>query len=571
MRVAADSIMRRVQVLLIRAILAGIAPMLCAPCATAFEIDTSIPELRASWETTVKYGTMFRLRNRSANLVNRPPSTVNQDDGDRAFSTGLVSSRADLFTEADLEYRNVGAHVSAAGWYDNVYSRTNDNNSPTTANPFSVPHNEFTHATQQVHGSRFELLDAFVFGHSGESGLQGSFRAGRHALIWGESLFFGNNGIAGGQAPVDIVKLLSVPTSQFKEIIRPVGQVSGQLQFTSTISVAGYYQYAWNKSVLPGAGSYFSTSDLLDAGGERILSGPPLVPNGAPAAFFRDVDASAKNSGQGGLALKLRLDQMDLGAYALQWHSKSPQVYLRPSVLSTSSGPPVILDPSQFNPVTGQIGTYQLVFPENIRTYGVSASESIGDVNVAGEVSVRRNNPLVSDAQVIRPGSQADNNAHPLYAVGNSFHAQASIIWTLAPNALARSSTLVAEIAGNRLTSVTRNPSALDPNTGKGAVSMRAIYEPIYRQVVAGFDVSVPVGGSYTNGRSPAVQGFGVNHGGDLSAGFTAAYLDRYRMTLNYTHYYGSARPALDDFNHFTFAQALADRDFVSLSLRTTF
>lgn len=44
-----------------------------------------------------------------------------------------------------------------------------------------------------------------------------SFRAGRHSLLWGESLFFGSNGIGNGMTSIDVIKALSVPSTQFKE------------------------------------------------------------------------------------------------------------------------------------------------------------------------------------------------------------------------------------------------------------------------------------------------------------------------------------------------------------------
>jgi hypothetical protein len=46
-----------------------------------------------------------------------------------------------------------------------------------------------------------------------------------------------------------------VPNSQFKEIARPVGQVSTQVQISPTLSVGAYYQLEWRKSRLPAAGS----------------------------------------------------------------------------------------------------------------------------------------------------------------------------------------------------------------------------------------------------------------------------------------------------------------------------
>ncbi len=549
----------------------ALATCLAATPTFAFEIETGIPELRASWDTTVKYGQMWRTESRSPLLIDQPPKTVNQDDGDRNFSRGLVSNRMDLFTEADVTFGNFGARVSAAGWYDAVYERSNDNNSPATANQYTVPFDQFTRATRQIHGEDFRLLDAFVFGKGTIGDALGSFRIGRHALLWGESLFYGNNGIAAAQAPVDVVKLLSVPNSLFKETILPVGQVSGQIQFSPAFSVAAYYQFQWTQSRLPAVGSFFSNTDLLDFGGERILAGPPLVPGGMQAAFFRSVDQWASDNGQGGIAAHVHGFDADIGLYAVRWHSKSPQVYIRPAALTAPDGTSIVVDPPNFNPATGQIGQYFLTYPEDILTYGASASRSFGDVNLAGEVSLRRNVPLVSDAQIILPGVAADNHNHPLYAVGNSVNAQASFLWTVAPNFLAREATALGEVAWNHRTSITKNPAALDPDTTQDAASVRLVYEPIYRQVWAGLDLSVPLGGSYTRGRSSTVQGFGVDNGGDVNIGMTAAYLDRWRFALYYTHYYGPTGTSLNGMSHFSFDQSLADRDNVAFTIRTTF
>jgi hypothetical protein len=80
-------------------------------------------------------------------------------------------------------------------------------------------------------------------------------KAGRFTQLYGESLFFGSNGIAGAQTPLDLIKALSVPNSQFKEIARPVGQVSTLVQLSPTVSIGAYYQLEWRKSRLPAAGS----------------------------------------------------------------------------------------------------------------------------------------------------------------------------------------------------------------------------------------------------------------------------------------------------------------------------
>src|SRR3546814_10898137 len=63
----------------------------------------------------------------------------------------------------------------------------------------------FLDDTRELPGRDAELLDAFVFlrGDVGEAS-QGTVRLGRHSLIYGESLFYGGNGIANAQGPSDI-------------------------------------------------------------------------------------------------------------------------------------------------------------------------------------------------------------------------------------------------------------------------------------------------------------------------------------------------------------------------------
>lgn len=544
-----------------------LSPLVVAfPFAQAVELTTGNPDLKLRWDTTIKYTSAFRVEGRSNALVDSPPGTINRDDGDRNFGRGLISNRLDFFSEADLLYRNVGARVSVAGWYDTIYNASNDNDSPSTANQRSVPYNQFTSDTRRIHGRDIEVLDAFVFGSTYVGDVKTSFRAGRHTILWGESLFFGSNGIAGAQAPVDVIKLISVPNSQFKETIRPVGQVSGQLQLSKEISLAGYYQYKWEKSRLPGVGSYFSSSDIVDIGGERLLVGAPLVPGGGPAAFFRGTDQPAKNSGQGGLALRLHAAGIDYGLYAVQWHSKTPVVYVRPGVISPpGGGPPIVLEPAIFDPLAGQLGQYYLVYPEYIRTYGVSATTTVGDANIAGEFSIRRNTPLASKPLTVTATQPADNDANPAYAVGNSAHAQASVVWTLGPTVVAKSAIFLAEVAWNRVTGTTRNAQNRDPNATKDAVAFRMVFEPVYRQVFPGVNVTIPVGLSYSpRGRSSAVGAFAVDKGGDMNLGLTATYLEAWYATLALTHFYGGFAPT-------GYGQNLGDRDYVSFTLRTTF
>src|SRR5260370_262186 len=174
------------------------------------------------WDNTVRYSAAVRLT---------PPDNVltadpNADDGDRNFRPGLASNRLDILSEFDISGGSLGFHASAAGWYDTVYHERNGNDSASTFNPASVPHDQFARAVRTLHGADAELLDAFLHRDIsvGQSTL--SFRIGRDTTLWGESLFFSQNGIAAGQAPVDEIKELNSPTIYAKEVFLPVDQAS---------------------------------------------------------------------------------------------------------------------------------------------------------------------------------------------------------------------------------------------------------------------------------------------------------------------------------------------------------
>lgn len=533
------------------------------PVAQAFQVDTGNPDFSLRWDNTVKYSAAWRTQNPSSKLTEGRVA-LNQDDGDRAFKKGLISNRTDILSELDMSFKNVGARLSGAAWYDTAYQHDNDNDDPARANARSVAYDEFTDDTRHLHGGDGELLDAFVY-WNGELGDHAtSVRAGRHGLIWGESLFFGANGIAGGMAPVDVVKAQSVPNTQFKEITRPVSQLSGTFQLTDDVSLGAFYQLEWEETRLPGAGSYFSTSDTIGEGNERLIVGAPFPAflggnPGSPAAFFHGNDKEAKSSGQGGLQLKYSAETVEYGLYAIQYHDKTPKLYLKPSTGAPNFG-------------TGQIGEYYWVYPEDIRAFGGSFSTTVDEYSFAGEASMRWNMPLVSNGQTVLPGVVADNDDDALYAVGRTAHVNLNVLASFGPNFLARESGLVGEIAWNRLLSVTKNRNALDPNATDDGLGFKVVYTPTYRQFFSGIDISIPVGVSYFPlGKSAVVSSFGPDKGGDMNIGITATYLDRVTAGLTYTHYYGAEDTNLNAASQFNYKQSLKDRDYLAFSVKTTF
>ena len=548
-----------------------------------------------NWDNTIKYSNAFRITGQNSTLINATGTDVgatNQDDGDRAFNKGLISDRGDILSEVDLTYGDVGIRASGAGWGDSAYLGTSANTSPQTFNAYSVNYNQWTEGARDLALGHAELLDAFAFGKFNIGSSTLSVRGGQFAQQWGESLFFGSNGIAGGMAPMDVLKLLAVPSSQFKEIIRPVPQVSMQYQITPDVAIGAYYQLGWQATRLPPVGTFYSTVDILGQGGERLLAGAPIVipnPSGPPTvtgplAFWHSADREPKNWGQFGAQLKMRLaDGWDVGFYGIQYHEKAGQLYMQPLGATQTN--------AQF--MAGQIGNYYWAYPENVKAIAVSTTKTHGSYNFAAELGAHFNQDLVSDGgtdlSVASFGHvpKPDANSNPLYAVGKTIHGQASWIASFGPTLISKEASWVGEVAWNMLASLDKNPmsvvdnlgvahAALDPNTTKNAIGIRTTYEPMYRQRFPGMDISFPVGASFfPMGRSSVITNFGPDKGGDFSAGVNVAYLDAWRFGASVTGYYGPAAGFLNTnpasgYTTYNMKQDMLDRYTVSFSIRHT-
>lgn len=552
----------------------GSIPVLTAPRAIALaaavasaghaawaadDAEVRESDWKVTWTNTVKYGAAARVKDQNAALVTPFPNTnvANLDDGDRNFKKGLISNRIELLSELDVASRQgFGARVSAAGWYDSVYNGSTDN--PGFAGgavPNHLPYSDFPDATRDLHGRKVEVRDAFVFGKADVGGMPLTARLGQHSLVWGESLFFAANAIAGGQSSFDIGRLLADPTAQAKEFVLPVPQLSAQLQLNSDVSLGVYVQFRHKPNRLPGVGSYFSISDTAGPGAERMYVGPGV-------AVPRDADMKGSNSGQFGVQAKWRLDETDLGFYAIRFHDKDPQQITR-----LGSG---------FLP-----SSYYLAYQKATTAYGVSASRSFDEMNLAAEASLRRNQSLASagiaadvSGALPFPIPANDNGGNPAYAVGNTAHINLSSIWSLQPSALWREAVFLGEIAWNRLLNCKLSCDALDPRATRDAVSLRAVFEPSYRQVISGLDIGVPIGVGWTPKGSRSSLGpvaYPAENGGDFTIGLNGTYEQVWKFNVAYTQFFGSAGPLLDANRSFTYQQSRRDRDFVSLTVRRSF
>jgi hypothetical protein len=532
-----------------------IAAAFASPLASAVDLNPG-GAWAIRWDNTIKYSVGQRIEDPLPALLG-----PNADDGNRSFKKGIVSNRADLLSEFDVQKDGFGLRVSGAAWYDSVYNRKNDHDSPVTANKATVAYNEFTPGTREAAGRDAEILDLFVFGQNDIGGKTLSYRIGQHSLVWGTSLFFGMNGIAKGMAPTDVYKL-SIPGTQAKETTIPVPRVSATLQLTDDTSIEGYVQTKYRATRLLPAGSYLSGTDMLGAGAERFFIGDPAL-NGrqcgstavAPAQRFANCYlnntgmSEAPNTKDVGFALNTRSELLnaDLGFYALRYRDSS-------QIIETNTAG----------------GTYRLVVPTKlVKSVGASLSRLVGETNVGLEVSARDGQPLAAKEGVVTAADKA-------YVTGRTVHMNLSMTSVMGPAAFWSGSSLVGELAANHVTSIddvrTKVAGRYAVGTAKvnldryqTSYGMRVIWTPTFYQVASGLDLSVPVNVGWAfKGKSMIDNAFpfggSPDRGGEVVLGLSGVYLSKWTGSVSAIHYVGKAD-----------TQGSLDRDYLRYSLQTSF
>jgi hypothetical protein len=498
---------------------------------------------------TASYGLGVRAARPADALINGPinpltglPTTVNMDDGNRNFKRGsAVNNRFSLLGELDLHRGAFGGVLRASAFYDGAYHGANDNDSPGTINKSGDP-NAFTSEVQRLHGRRARLLDAYVYGSVDPTPTTNlNVRVGRQVVAWGESLFF--SGIAAAQGIVDATKA-NVAGVELKDILLPSEQVSAQLRIGKDLSLLGYYQLKYRPNEIDGAGSYFSYADVVGPGAEFIRAAPGFdIPRGA--------DIVPGNRGQWGLGLRWRArSDLELGLYHLRYHDKNPNVVTDFATLPVA---PFIMPTA-----------YHQKYFDNIKATALSVSTSLGEANVAGELSFKQDVPVLVDT-LLGP-SAARARATQLLLSG---------IRTFGPSPLADQVALVGELGFLRVGRISpfvdafgmandQLASSLGVTRSSSALQLRA--ELKYNNVFSGWDLTVPIGvAAQLKGKAAVAGAFGGLVGkGDtrLSVGANFKYLNNLEFGVAYNAFLGSADPV---------NRPLADRDFVALSAKYSF
>lgn len=364
-------------------------------------------------------------------------------DPGKAFSTQFIGLH-----ELDIRKGDLGLFARGFYFYDFVL---NNEDRPwanpitdTTVNPCK------TSQAKDELCQDFRMLDFFVYYDFYVGDMPVSLRLGDQVVSWGESTFIQHS--INSTNPVDVTRARA-PGSELKQVFIPVGMLYGSIGLTDTISLEAYYQYEYERSLLPVSGSYFSTNDFAGAGGEFNLiqlgfTGNPDIDadtlvsqlNGIGDALragtlsFEDAanvylayptkvalrdsgdkaHDEASDSGQYGIKLGWfaeALNETEFGFYHINYHSQRPLISGVTSDFSTAgitSDLTTIFTQTITQDSLTSLGAFteaRFEYPEDIKLYGVSFNTIIGETALAGEVAYRQDEPLqIDDVELLYVG-----------------------------------------------------------------------------------------------------------------------------------------------------------------------
>ncbi len=459
--------------------------------------------------------------------------------------------------DIDINRDNIGFFLRPRAFYDFAYDGKNANDSPATNNngplyggPLTRT-DEFTDRTRGTHRDTAEILDAYAYGtfDLGERDLV--LRAGKQVVSWGESVFI-TNGISSAQNHVDATQA-NTPGMELKELFLPSGQIYSQLDLWPGFTLAGFYQWQWEKTVLDEAGAYFSTSDFLDEAGNRIL--PVILAPGMAPSIDRAADDPADDSGQWGIALRYlasRLNDTEFGFYFINYHEKSPMLIWQPTGGSadvdwTTQPLPVGMG-AQANMIDNS--SYHLSYAENVNLYGFSFGTVVGETNIGGELSFRTGYPVAVD--------NPSNLLGFSYRDADVLQAQASIVHILGPGpkSLWDNLTIVGELGWNRVFGLNDSELYYDKTAWGGIVKVTLDYFT----VLPGLDLKVPFILKFNPQGISSVTGTFTENADSISLGLDFTFVQKYQFGVNYTAFIGSSSD-----------NRKTDRDFIGLNFKYTF
>ena len=538
----------------------------------AFQFETG-DDWAIRWDNSFKFNLMSRVAKQDKDVYTPRAGAAWFLADDSTLSVdrsglGLVSTRLDLVSEFDLQWRDqYGFRVSAAAWYDPQYSDSNNDHPrdrrSTWGSP-SVEPGEYSDEARDMHYLGGELLDAFVFGNwefSDDSAL--GVRAGRHTIYWGQGLLLGGavHGIGGSMASLDLNKALSVPGSEARELYMPTGKISGVWQISQNLTLNAYYGYEFQAYRLPETGTYWSPAEGLTEESEFLT----LIPGDQLRSGFQ-MRGYDDDDGDYGINLQYYFEPWSLETSLVYINFTDMNLHGLVGSLGSANTPTPDLD-------TGVVylGEAKWVFKNDVELYGLAFSKDIAGISTGMDIVYRRNTGIGSDlrATLLRPGYDLDdaNPGNPAAAVGDTWHVVINAFHLLNSDwGLWDGGTAIVEATFSMLDECRENCEYLDDRVDEGRIvsQVSAVFRPTWYQVRSGWDLSLPMSFAYTiDGEKSPVNLGGDEEGGSASIGASLDINQTWAITMAYNARFGPVLAGTGGL--------LKDRDNIALTIKRTF
>ena len=457
------------------------------------------------WNNIVRYNLGMRMDKPDSALAYNTGTDESTSSYDRH---DIVTNRVDWYSELGWDYQGLfGLKLSGAAWYDNAFN----DKVKTGTNPNSVSSyddNRFSSTTRRFHrGLSAELLDAYAYHNFSIGNVAGDIKVGRQTNLWGEAMILSTHSVSYSQAPVDGLKASVAPGADAREVSMPVGQVHVNLQATPNLALAAQYFFEFEPTRLTQGGTFLASSDIL-------LDGPDSMNGGLRNKGVR----KASNAGDWGVSARYFYEPLNttFGAYYREFTERSPWV-------STNAAE----------------GTYEFIYPENAKLFGLSASKLIGSASVGMELVHRKNTAL---------NSTLSNGSHDV-ARGDTYHVLINAVQNFGPSSLWSSASLTGEVAFAHLDKVTKNESNFnglcsdrgwDVERGCATrnVSQATIrFSPTWTAIAEGWDLGFDTAITYGLHGNGAMSGGGNEKAGSYSFGPKLTYNANHEFKLNYIDY----------------------------------
>lgn len=406
------------------------AALLAAPAAQALEFEHA--GLTAALENRFTAGATWRVADRDASLVGIANGgtafSTNGDDGNLAFGQGeMVDSTVRLTSELSMSYGDFGLFGRSVLGYNPTVSDAalfdpTDYDDSRTTRGYTQADRDRKEASVRRHNGRYaDLKDLYAYTTQTIADRTLSLRIGRQVVNWGESTFVlnGLNSLLALDA-----NRARLPGFELDEVIIPANQVWASVNLSDSVSVEGFYQLRWERTIIDAGGTFFGTNDFAGPGGtaanlgfgradENTVPGTPC--SAPPVAGVQCVpvgsyvpragDVRPKNAGQFGGALRFSipyLNDMDAALYAATYHSRLP-------LYSGTSRAGAGLTPAT-------TASYFVEYPKDIRMVGLSFNTTIPfDFSLQGEYSYKQGQPLqIDDVELLLAGLGAPSQINPV-------------------------------------------------------------------------------------------------------------------------------------------------------------